>query len=41
MEITADNIEMMWAGVYLACKFLMWTFAWCFGAGIINKAIGG
>ena len=41
MEITSEQLEMMWAGVYLAVKFLGWTFIWCFACGIINKGVGG
>ena len=41
MEIAAEQLEMMWAGVYLALKFLGVTFLWCLAAGIINKSIGG
>lgn len=41
MEITGEQIEMMWAGAYMAIKFLGVTFLWCFVAGIINKSVGG
>lgn len=41
MELTADMIEMMWAGVFISVKFLGFTFLWCLAAGIINKSIGG
>lgn len=41
MTVTADMIEMMWAGVWLSLKFLGGTFLWCLVAGIINKGAGG
>lgn len=41
MEITTDQIEMMWAGAFLAIKFLGVTLLWCLVAGIINKGVGG
>lgn len=41
MSITPDMLEMMWAGCFLAVKFLGVTFLWCVAAGIINKGVGG
>lgn len=41
MEITPEMFEAMWAGVFIAVKFLGGTFLWCLAAGIINKSIGG
>lgn len=39
--MNADTMEMMWIGVYMAIKFLGFTFMWCLVAGIINKSVGG
>ena len=41
MELTSEMLEMMWAGVYMALKFLGVTFLWCLVAGIVNKGAGG
>lgn len=41
MQMTSEMFEMMWAGVWIAIKFLVPTSLWCIGAGIVNKSIGG
>lgn len=41
MTLTPEMFEMMWAGVFIAVKFLGGTALWCLACGIINKSIGG
>ena len=41
MTITEEMFEMLWAGGFIALKFLGVTFLWCLAAGIINKGVGG
>ena len=41
MQMTSEMFDMMWAGVWIAVKFLIPTALWCIGAGIVNKSIGG
>lgn len=41
MTLTPEMFDMMWAGVFIAVKFLGGTALWCLACGIINKSIGG